>query len=102
MANENLTYNEFNQLVAKELDIKPPKLFIPKPLILAYGLISQALAYLTGKPPLVSYTIARLGNENNYYTAAKAVKELNLPQTPIKIAVREAFDWFKENGYLDK
>ena len=102
MANENLTYDEFNHLVAKELAIKPPKLFIPKPFILAYGLISQALAYITGKPPLVSYTVARLGNETNYYTAAKAVKELNLPQTPIKIAVREAFDWFKENGYLDK
>ena len=102
MANENLTYKEFNQLVAQELDIKPPKIFIPKPLILTYGLISQALAYLTGKPPVVSYTVARLGNENNYYTGAKAVKELNLPQTPIKIAIREAFDWFKENGYLDK
>lgn len=102
MANENLTYKEFNQLVAQELDIKPPELFIPKPFILAYGLMSQALAYLTGKPPVVSYTVARLGNETNYYTAAKAVKELNLPQTPIKIAVREAFDWFKENGYLDK
>lgn len=102
MANENMTYKEFNQLVADELGVKPPKLFIPKPFILAYGLISQALAFIMGKPPLVSYTVARLGNETNYYTAAKAVKELNLPQTPIKIAVREAFDWFKENGYLDK
>jgi dihydroflavonol-4-reductase len=84
------------------LNIKPPKLFIPKPFILAYGLISQAIAFITGKPPMVSYTVARLGNENNYYTAAKAVKELDLPQTPIRIAIREAFDWFKENGYLDK
>ena len=102
MANENMTYKDFNQLVADELDIKPPKLFIPKPFILAYGLISQALAYIMGKPPVVSYTVARLSNETNYYTAAKAVKELKLPQTSIKIAIREAFDWFKENGYLDK
>lgn len=102
MANENLTYNEFNQLVAKELNIKPPRLFIPKPFILAYGIISQALAYLTGEPPVVSYTVARLSNETNYYTAAKAVKELEMPQTPIKIAIKEAFDWFKENGYLDR
>jgi dihydroflavonol-4-reductase len=102
MANENLTYKEFNQLVADELEIKPPKLFIPKPFILAYGLISQILSFVIGKPPVVSYTVARMSNETNYYTAAKAVKELNLPQTPIKIAIREAFDWFKENGYLDK
>ena len=102
MANENITYNEFYQLVAAELEITPPKLFIPKPFILAYGLISQVLAYITGKPPVVSYTVARISIDTNYYTAAKAVKELNLSQTPIKIAVREAFDWFKENGYLNK
>ena len=102
MANENLTYKAFNQMVADELNVKPPRLFIPKPFILAYGLISEAIAFVTSKPPLVSYTVARLGNETNYYTAAKAVKELDLPQTPIRIAIREAFDWFKENGYLDK
>jgi len=102
MANENLSYNEFNQIVANELKIKPPKLFIPKPFILAYGIISQALSYITGKAPMVSYTVARISTETNYYTAAKAVKELQLPQTPVKIAVREAFAWFKENGYLDK
>ena len=102
MANENMTYKKFNQLVASELEIKPPGLFIPKLFILAYGLISQALAYFTRKPPVVSYTVARMSNDANYYTAAKAVEELNLPQTPIKIAIREAFNWFKENGYLDK
>lgn len=102
MANENMTYKDFNQLVATELEINPPKLFIPKPLILAYGLISQAIAFIRSKPPVVSYTVARMSNETNYYTAAKAVEELNLPQTPIRIAIREAYDWFKENGYLEK
>ncbi|WP_020535577.1 NAD-dependent epimerase/dehydratase family protein [Lewinella cohaerens] len=102
MANENLSYKDFNQLVADELDVQPPKLLIPKPFILLYGAVSQMWAYLTGKPPVVSYAVAQISLDTNYYTAAKAVKELQLPQTPIKIAVREAFNWFQENGYLNK
>ena len=31
MANENMTYKNFNQLVASELGISPPWLYIPKP-----------------------------------------------------------------------
>lgn len=101
-ANENLSYKDFNQLVATELGIKPPKIMIPKLFILLFGLISQILSYLTGKPPTVSLTVARISLHTNYYSASKAVKELEMPQTSIAIAVREAFDWFKENGYLKK
>lgn len=100
MANENLSYNDFNQLVADELSINKPKLFIPKPFILLYGLLSQFIAMVTGTTAKVSYPVARISLDTNYYTAAKAIRELELPQTPMRIAVREAFNWFKENEYL--
>jgi dihydroflavonol-4-reductase len=100
MANENLSYKEFNALVADELKIKPPALLIPKPFILLYGLISHLLARVTGKPARISYPVARISIDTNYYTADKAIAALELPQTPIRVAIREAFDWFKVNGYL--
>jgi len=102
MANENLSYKEFNQLVADELLIKPPSLKILNVFILFYGFISQIFAQLTNTEPKVSLSVAKLSLITNYFTATKAVKELNMPQTPIKIAVNEAFEWFKENGYLTK
>ena len=102
MANENLSYKEFNQLVADELSIKPPSLKILNVFILFYGFISQIFAQLTNTEPKVSLSVAKLSLITNYFTATKAVKELNMPQTPIKIAVNEAFEWFKENGYLTK
>ncbi len=100
MANKNLSYKDFNQLVADELGVKPPKLKIPNLIILFYGILSQWVSKLTKKPPKVSYSVAQLSLITNYFTAAKAVKELNMPQTSIKIAIKEAFEWFKENGYL--
>lgn len=100
IANENLSYKEFNQIVADELEVKPPKLFVPKPFMLLFGLISQGLFYITRKAPDVSYQVARISLDTNYYVATKAINELKLPQTPTRIAVREAFEWFKANGYL--
>jgi len=99
-ANENLSYKQFNSLVADELNIRPPKIFVPKPFVLLYGFILQVLASITGKAPTISYNVAKISIDKNYYTAEKAIKYLNMPQTPIRKAVREAFDWFKANGYL--
>ena len=100
MANENLSYKSFNELVADSFNIKPPKWFIPTPFILLFGFLSQTWAQLTKTTPKVSLAVARLSLITNYYTSAKAIKELDMPQTPIKLAVEEAFEWFKQNDYL--
>jgi hypothetical protein len=44
--------------------------------------------------------MAKISCSNFYYTAAKAVRELQLPQTPVELAIEEAHDWFLENGYV--
>lgn len=102
MANENMSYRQFNNLVAKELRVKEPKLFVPAPIILFYGMISEAIARLFRKTPAISLAVARISLITNYYSSKKAREELELPQTPIRHAMRDAFDWFKENGYLNR
>jgi len=102
MAHQNMTYQEFNGLVASELKVKAPRFAVPGLIILLYGLIIEALARLTGKTPAISLAIARISLIKNYYSPAKAIKELQMPQTPINKAVNDAFDWFKIHGYLEK
>ena len=34
-----------------------------------------------------------------YFDASRAQRELGLPQTPIKHALRKAAEWFEANGY---
>ena len=100
LGNENLTYNEFNNLVGKQLNIKCPKLFIPKPFILLFGLISQFISLITGKAPNLSYPIARISVDTHFFNPEKARRELGLAQTPVSEAIIEAFEWFKTNNYL--
>jgi len=44
--------------------------------------------------------MARIACDGHYYRADKAVRELALPQTPVEEAIEAAYDWFRENGYL--
>lgn len=97
---ENLSYQEAFGKIALTLGVKPPGFPIPSWLGLVIGALGSGIGRLTGKPPILSYPAARLGNADCYYSNQKAVTELNMPQTPIEQPILEAFEWFKEHGYV--
>ncbi|HAA00495.1 MAG TPA: dihydroflavonol 4-reductase [Flavobacteriales bacterium] len=100
LGNENLNFKDAFAKMANVAGVKAPGFAIPKWVLLLYGGMGSTVARITGKAPKVSYTIARISCDEFYYSSLKAVKELDLPQTPIENGIREALDWFKENGYL--
>jgi dihydroflavonol-4-reductase len=73
---------------------------MPKAAVLAYGKVSMWIFKLTGKKPVVSYPMAKIACDTHYFSAAKAVKELGLPQSPIEEGIKECFDWLDKNGYI--
>jgi len=55
---------------------------------------------VTGRPPAVPLTAVRMARKRMFFTAAKAVRELGLPQTPADVALSDAVEWFKAHGYV--
>ena len=102
LGNENLTYQEAFTKIANIVGVKPPKLPIPSVLTKAFGGLGTVYGKLTGSTPNVSYKMAKVSCDGHYFSAAKAVRELEMPQTPIDAAIRECFNWFKEHGYLQR
>ena len=102
IGNKNLSYKEAFGKMAAELGVSPPKLGIPKLALLAYGRIGSLIASITGRKPTVSYPMAKIACDAHYFTAEKAIRELDLPQTPIEEGIRESFNWLKANGYIDR
>jgi dihydroflavonol-4-reductase len=102
LGNVNLTFKEAFELIAKTIDVKPPKLKLPDPIVKLYGSVTSLSARLFGFYPAVTKELAAISCDRHYYSVEKARKELDLPQTPIETAVQECFEWFKENGYLNK
>lgn len=99
-AGVNLTYKDMFHRIATMFDAKPPSIGIPGFAVLLYGGILSLVGKITKKEPVISYPLALISKEFHYYSNAKAVKELDMPQTDIEFALREAVDWFKQENYL--
>ena len=65
---------------------------------LAY--IYKVITAITRKEPFISEATAKMIGQYLYYDSSKAIKELGLPQTPIRTTIEKAVNWFRENGYV--
>ena len=100
LGNENLSYQAAFQLMARVLQVPPPRRPLPAGLALLYGKICDAKARLTGRPAQLNAAMAAVANDGHYFNPAKARSELALLQTPIEQAVAEALAWFKTHQYV--
>lgn len=95
---KNLSYKESFHMIARTLGVKPPSLKLPRFMSVSFGAFQSAYAAISRRPPPVSYRMARIGCESCYYSPAKAISELNMPQTPLEEGVLESIEWFRERG----
>lgn len=102
LGHENLTYKEFLLTAAKVMGNKPPKITAPGFLIQILGAMNSLVAAMLKKAPSISFPMAWIACHGHYFSPAKAVKELEMPQTPIEDAIKEAFEWFVEHGYIQQ
>ncbi len=100
LGHENLNYQEFFGIIAKITQKKPPSFRFSSPVTLTYGRINSLLGTLFKTNPGLSYPLAKISLDEHYYSSKKAVEELDLPQTPVSEAVRIAYEWLKDNGYI--
>jgi dihydroflavonol-4-reductase len=80
-----------------------PGLRVPIPYAAAWvlGAASTFLAnWITRRPPLLPLEAVELARRPATFDCAKAVRELDLPRTPVRVALAEAVGWFQERGYL--
>lgn len=101
LGNRNLSYREIFDMIADVIGVEPPKLSFPPLLTKAYGLFNSLYGRLAGKKSVVSLAISRIACDEHYYACTKAEEALDLPKTPIEDAIREAFEWYDKNGYLN-
>ncbi|GAB4347936.1 MAG: NAD-dependent epimerase/dehydratase family protein [Candidatus Abyssubacteria bacterium] len=100
LGNTNVSVKEYFDLIAHLGGGKSPSIRIPKPVAVFSGYLYQLLAEITRKPPVTTAAWVRVGSEYSFWDSTKAVRELGMPQTPIRDSIRSAIDWFRENGYL--
>ncbi len=96
----NLSLAEIGLLLSELTGIRPPRVRIPYAVAWLAAASMEAVARMTGGAPKVPLTAVRMAKKRMYFSAAKAVRELGLPQTDVREALRDATEWFRAHGYV--
>lgn len=100
LGNENLSYTELFEKIAAVLNRQIPYLFVPTFIAKFLGLCNMFYCAIVRKIPRLSYNFTKIATDEHYYSSAKAIRELDMPQTPLEIAIEEALLWFRKNDYI--
>jgi dihydroflavonol-4-reductase len=100
LGHANLSLVEIGRLLAKITGGRPPWLRVPYALAWCGAACMEAAARVNGRPPRVSLVAVRMARKRMYFSSAKAVRELGLPQTDVREALSDAAHWFADHGYI--
>jgi dihydroflavonol-4-reductase len=98
-AHGNVSLAEIGRLLAEITGRRPPRLRVPYAVAWCGAACMEAVARVTGGAPRVPLTAVRMARKRMYFSPAKAIRELSLPQTDVREALREAVEWFAARGY---
>jgi len=100
LGGENLTLKQVLDLLAEISGRPPARLRIPHWLAQGWSYLDVAIARLDhGRVPAATPDKVRLARRYEFFDPGRAVRELGLPQTPARVALRKAVEWYLANGY---
>jgi dihydroflavonol-4-reductase len=99
LGNENLALREIFCLLAEITGQPPPRIRLPYYPLLTAAAINAALSRITGRAPLIPLAGVMMARKKMFFDSSKALKELGLPQRPVRQALQQAVDWFRKAGY---
>jgi dihydroflavonol-4-reductase len=79
---------------------KPPRVRLPHAAVMPVAYVAEALARLTGKPPVATVEEVRMSKKHMFFSSAKATRELGYQARPPRQALEDAVRWYRDNGYF--
>jgi dihydroflavonol-4-reductase len=100
LGRENLTLRQIGELLSELTGIPAPRVRLPRWLPLVFAAVDTAVSRAIGREPYVPLDAVRLARHRMFFDASKAVRDLGLPQTPVREALCRAVDWFRRHGHV--
>jgi dihydroflavonol-4-reductase len=101
LGNKNLSLSAVFQMLSEISGLPAPKVRLPYWPVLALACVNEFWAtHISGRPPRMPLTAIRMARKYMYFDNTKAVKQLGLTLTPVRQALKEAVEWFREHGYV--
>jgi dihydroflavonol-4-reductase len=101
-ADGNWTMQEMLKTLEEITGIRAPKMRIPYWVAYRAAEVNEMISFVTRQPPRAPLAGVRMAKYKMWFNPAKAIAQLDLPQTPPKQALADAVEWFRANGYAGK
>jgi dihydroflavonol-4-reductase len=100
VGNQNLSYYNFFEKVSAVSGKRKTKIAIPNNLLKIAGHFGSIYNHYFYKQVALDYTNSLVLTQNYFYDSSRAIKALDLPQTPIENSIDKAIKWFVDNKIL--
>jgi dihydroflavonol-4-reductase len=95
LGSENMTLRQILGELAAITGRKAPSLQLPYGVAYAAGVITTAMARVTGRPPRAPLDAVRMAKKKMWVSHDKAARELGYSPQPARIALARAVEWFE-------
>jgi dihydroflavonol-4-reductase len=100
LGNENMTLRELLHTLAGITGRPAPYFRVPYVAVLLLSYVDAALArVIPGREPRISPEAVKTSRIKMFVDPSRAVEELGLKLTPVRIALEKAVGWFRAHGY---
>jgi dihydroflavonol-4-reductase len=100
LGNRNMMLRDILDTLARITGRRAPTLRFPHWVAVAAALVDSAGARIAGSEPRIALEAVLMSRKKMFFSAAKAVEELGLPQSPVENALERAVAWFTDSGYV--
>jgi dihydroflavonol-4-reductase len=97
---DDMTLGDMLAGISRLAGRRAPTTRLPRRLVypIAYG--AEAAARVTGREPFATVDGLRMAKYKMYFSSAKARRELGYHARPASEALADAYEWFRDAGYL--
>jgi dihydroflavonol-4-reductase len=100
LGGENLSLKQVLDLLAEVSGLPKVRARIPRAIALVWAYLDTGLARLNSiHIPAATPAAVRVSSKKEYFSSAKAMRELGYTYIPASDALRKAVEWYRANGY---
>ncbi len=102
LGGRNMTLKEILCQTSALVGRRPPRICLPHSVVFPIACLSEAWARTFGgmKEPRVTLVGVKMAKKRMFFSIEKARRDLGFQPRPAEEALRDAVDWFRQNGYL--
>lgn len=100
LGGENLSLKQVLDLLAEVSGRPPVRTRLPWQVALAWAYVDTTLARMNPRHiPAATPDAVQVSRKREYFSSAKAIRELGFSPAPAREALRKAVEWYRRNGY---